>query len=298
MASGTVKRATTAAAVMAVALSGCWFGGDDDDDTEPSTTTVAPNRPADDTPIVNVDGVAIGDLPTATPLGIRLSEGAPADATVDAVAVVDGTPISPDDIAAIFERLPAWNVPETDQVEFNRPAQTLPPPLVGDTIDGTFPPPGDLDGPVPPVDGPLEVVRFQPEGDVALAPFLSVTFNQPMVPLATLDQLDEADVPVEVSPTLDGRWRWIGTRTLRFELEPGPIDRLPAATDYEVTVPAGTTSVTGGRLAEAVTWTFSTPPPSVTSFVGETESTSLTPVFVAVFDQRVDDDGRTRIGRH
>ena len=38
---------------------------------------------------------------------------------------------------------------------------------------------------------------------------------------------DEADVPVEVSPAVDGRWRWIGTRTLRFEVVPGEIDRLP-----------------------------------------------------------------------
>ena len=35
-------------------------------------------------------------------------------------------------------------------------------------------------------------------------------------------------------------------------------------------------------------WTFSTPAPRVTSFVGESDSLPLEPVFVAVFDQRVD----------
>ena len=38
--------------------------------------------------------------------------------------------------------------------------------------------------------------------------FLTVTFNQPMVALGTLDQLDDEDVPVRVSPEVKGRWRW------------------------------------------------------------------------------------------
>ena len=41
--------------------------------------------------------------------------------------------------------------------------------------------------------GPLEVLRYAPQGAIPLAPFLNVTFNQPMVPLATL-----------ASTTLDG----------------------------------------------------------------------------------------------
>ena len=47
------------------------------------------------------------------------------------------------------------------------------------------------------------MVRFQPEGEVDVAPFLAVTFNEPMVPLATLDQLDEVDVPVELTPAIE-----------------------------------------------------------------------------------------------
>src|SRR5512138_3657564 len=37
----------------------------------------------------------------------------------------------------------------------------------------------------------------------------------------------------------------------------------PKATEYRVTVPAGTKSATGGVLAEGVQWTFTTPPPKV-----------------------------------
>lgn len=286
MASGMTKRTTTTVVALTLALTGCWFGGDDDDADSPATTVPTTAAP-DDTPDVNIEGVAAAE--PAAQLGLRLSEGSPSDDAPAAVDVVDGTPIDPADVQAIIDRLPAWDVPATDRSEFELPAQSLPPPLVGDTVDGVFPPPGDDTSPEPD-DGPLEVVRFQPEGDVDLAPFLSVTFDQPMVPLATLDQLDAVDVPVEVSPSIDGRWRWIGTRTLRFEVEPGELDRLPAATEYEVTVPAGTTSITGGRLAESVSWSFATPAPSVESFVGEDETTSLRPVFVAVFDQRVDAD--------
>ncbi len=56
-----------------------------------------------------------------------------------------------------------------------------------------------------------------------------------MVPLATLQQLDEADVPVDVEPDLPGDWRWVGTRTLAFYYASDLIDRMPKATEYTVT---------------------------------------------------------------
>jgi alpha-2-macroglobulin len=108
------------------------------------------------------------------------------------------------------------------------------------------------------------------------------------VPVATLEQLDAAAVPVVVEPELPGRWRWIGTRTLRFEHAGEGVDRLPMATGYTVTVPAGTTSATGGVLAEAVSVAFTTPAPTLLDVQPQGESTPLQPVLVATFDQRVD----------
>jgi alpha-2-macroglobulin len=283
----TIRRCTAVVLACAVALSGCWWGGDDDDEpaADETTTTV---RPAVDTdPVVTVQGLP--DQSGASLLGIRLSEGRATTATVEPVAVVDGTALTAEQVQAIVDRLPAWAVPDSDREDFNRPPQTLLPPLVGETVDGVFPPP-PADAPDEPAPGPLQVLRYQPEGEVGVAPFLSVTFDQPMVPLATLDQLDAADVPVIVTPSIEGRWRWIGTRTLRFELVPGDLDRLPGATDYTVDVPAGTRAANGAELRETVSWTFSTPAVTVTEFVGDDESLPLTPVFVAVFDQRVDPD--------
>lgn len=221
-------------------------------------------------------------------LAIRLSEGAAA--TAAPVSLVSGTPLDAAQVAAVLERLPEWDVPDDDQVDFNRPTDSLKPPVPGDTVAVAFPPPTPGGTPTDVPDGPLEVLRFQPEGDVALAPFLSVTFNQPMVALTTLEQLDVKDVPAVLTPDVPGRWRWIGTRTLRFEVEPGQTDRLPMATEFRVEIPAGTTSATGNELPETVAWEFATPAPIVQSVVPQGESLQLTPVFVAVFDQIVDPD--------
>ena len=136
--------------------------------------------------------------------------------------------------------------------------------------------------------GPLEVLRVQPEGEVGIAPFVSITFNQPMVPLATISQLEDIDIPVEITPPLPGRWQWIGTRTLRFEHDPEIFDRLPMATSYVVEVPAGTKSQSGGVLAETVRFEFETPPPSMGWLSPRHDSLQLQPIFLVAFDQRVE----------
>ncbi|MGI9647991.1 MAG: alpha-2-macroglobulin family protein [Acidimicrobiia bacterium] len=226
--------------------------------------------------------------PTGEPVSVRLSAGTAQAGTDPApITVVEGTPLDDDAVAAIFDRLPEWVRPDEDRLDFNRPPESLKPPLVGDTIEVPFP--ADSDDPPPPVPGgPLEVLRFQPEGPVDVAPFISITFNQPMVPLATLEQLDTLDVPVNVTPEMPGRWQWIGTRTLRFEHQPDLFDRLPMATEYRVEIPAGTTSQTGGVLAGDVSWTFATPPVQVQSFEPRGDSLPLEPIFLAVTDQRID----------
>ncbi len=284
----SAQRAIAVCVAGILVLTSCSSGSDDASPT--TTTTVVPVTTTDDgtDPIVTVDGVAVD--PTADqarPLGLRLSEGLAAAESAAALDLVEGVPLTAEEIASILDRLPTWEVPSSDQVGFNRPVDSLKPPLVGDTVATPFPPTSDPGGTVEVSTEPLEVLRFQPEGDVDIAPFLSVTFNQPMVPLGTLDQLAAEDVPATVTPGIEGRWRWIGTRTLRFELIPGEIDRLPAATDYVVEIPAGTTSANGSELAQTVSWAFSTPAPRV-SVVGTSETMSVTPVVVAMFDQRVD----------
>ena len=90
------------------------------------------------------------------------------------------------------------------------------------------------------------------DGDVPIAPYVAITFDQPMVAVGTVAQVDGADVPATIEPAVPGTWQWIGTRTLRFDATSDAVDRLPMATTFTVTVPAGTTSATGGALADAV----------------------------------------------
>ncbi|HEX7393798.1 MAG TPA: Ig-like domain-containing protein [Anaerolineaceae bacterium] len=218
---------------------------------------------------------------------IRLSEGQAQPQAVTPITLASGTPLSPDEIKQILSRLPALPVDPSAQVDFKLPANPIPPPRPGATITQPFPP-ASVDGPATPVaSGPLEVLRFSPEGEIPIAPFIDITFNQPMVPLTTIPSLAASQAPVQVEPPLPGTWRWLGTRTLNFQYDSTLIDRLPKATSYRVTIPAGTTSATGGVLAKAVEWGFSTPPPKVTLTYPENGPQSRTPLFFIHFDQRI-----------
>ena len=219
---------------------------------------------------------------------IRLSEGQAQPRAVTPITLVPGTPLSPDEIQQILSRLPAMPVDPAAQVDFRLPANPIPPPRPGATIPQLFPPVTTA-GPAAPVEsGPLEVLRFSPEGEIPIAPFINITFNQPMVPLTTIAELAAGQVPVQIEPPLAGTWRWLGTKTLTFQSDSKLIDRLPKATEYTATIPAGTKSATGGTLAEPVTWTFTTPPPKMIAQYPYDSPQPLNPVFFVAFDQRID----------
>jgi uncharacterized protein YfaS (alpha-2-macroglobulin family) len=221
-------------------------------------------------------------------LRIRLSKGQAAPDSVEPLPVVSGTPLASEEIQQILDRLPPLETSEADVQEFQLPVSPLPPPLSGTTVPEPFPAPEVAATPAAPTAGSLEVVRYAPEGEIPLAPFLNVTFNQPMVPLATLEELAAADVPVRLTPELPGVWKWIGTQTLTFEYQGGEFDRFPMATQYTVEVPAGTQSAVGGVLAESVTFTFTTPPPTLVNYYPSSGPQPLEPIMYMAFDQRVD----------
>ena len=217
---------------------------------------------------------------------LRLSAGHSTAAAARPVAQVVGTPLDEAGVQAVESRLPAWVIQQTLTTPFNWPTESKPVPVAGNPVTVPFPPTTDA---APPAitTGALHVLRYQPEGAVAIAPFVSITFDQPMVPVETLGQLAGADVPATITPSIPGHWQWIGTSTLRFDATSDVVDRLPMATNFTVDVPAGTRSATGGVLADAVSFTFSTPTVSLQSFGPTGESLTLTPTFVATFDQRI-----------
>lgn len=236
---------------------------------------------------VRIDGEGLGDTDTEIMIELGNHDGTDADQGAVRETTVDGTPLDSADTALLLSRLTPLDEDTDDRTEFNRPPETRPRPRPGATVDQSFPPPADAD-PVDATDpGPLEVLRFQPEGPVDLAPFISVTFNQPMIALGTVDQVEAADVPITITPEMPGRWIWLGTRTARFEYEVGAIDRIPAATNYVVEIDAGTTSATGSELGDSVQFEFATPTVQVRDVTPMNSSLSTEPIFFIEFDQRV-----------
>ncbi|HET8591620.1 MAG TPA: alpha-2-macroglobulin family protein [Nakamurella sp.] len=285
-----------AALVLAVAVGAIVVGGSPSPtgQADPSTrgSTGTGGTPTDGPGSV-VTGKPYPRPPSVLMAGFSIRAGTPPAHAAPGTRVVSGKPLPPNAIAQILDRLPAWSGAAGLATDYRWPAQSLTKPPAGTTVHQTFPGPGDSQNPPttppPTPTGPLHVLRMQPQGDVAVAPFVSITFDQPMVPVSTVGQQSAAAVPARISPAVPGHWDWIGTSTLRFTAESTEVDRLPMATRFTVTVPAGTTSQTGGRLAATATATFSTPPPAVQSFTpGPDSPVGLHPVAVAVFDQRVD----------
>jgi alpha-2-macroglobulin len=227
--------------------------------------------------------------PERQPLLVRLSQGQAQPQTVSRVPLVQGESLPLERIEQILSRLPELPIGPEDELKFRLSTELIPPPRPGATVNQPFPPP-DETTPAPETvyTGPLEVLRFSPEGEIPIAPFLSVTFNQPMVPLATLDQLSAADVPVQIDPPLPGTWRWLGTRTLTFQADVSGIDRFPKATTYQARIPAGTQSASGNALAQEVAWTFTTPAPVIASSFPVDVPRALDTLIYIEFDQRID----------
>jgi uncharacterized protein YfaS (alpha-2-macroglobulin family) len=190
---------------------------------------------------------------------------------------------------AILRRLPAMPTGENPlQKSFAIRSKTNPPPRTGNVIPIKFP--ADEKSVLPiagaKTNAPLQIVRFAPDGKMPLVSDLSVTFSQPMIAVSSQTEASE-NVPVQLTPNVKGKWRWLGTTTLIFDAE----SRFPMATQFSAMIPAGTKSAVGGTLTKAVSWTFSTPPPKVESFYPNTKSfqtATRDQIMQASFNQKID----------
>src|SRR3989338_6965824 len=84
---------------------------------------------------------------------------------------------------------------------------------------------------------------------------ITIVFNRPMVPLTTLDILEDKDIPIDITPATKGKWKWISTRNLQFI----PETHLVRSANYTVTIKEGLTSV-DGLTVKGQTHTFTTRP--------------------------------------
>lgn len=223
-------------------------------------------------------------------LRFRLSEGKEVvEARPSPNAIVPAKVLSEGETKKLLARLPALTADASDALDVKLREQSLPPPRAGRTIQAAFALPA-TDAPPAPVatSAPLEVTRFVPEGEVELAPALSVTFSQPMVAVSSQTEA-AAIVPVTLTPQPQGKWRWLGAQTLVFQPD-AEGGRLPMATNYTVTIPAGTKSALGNLLREAKTFTFATPPLKFENFSPGESSTSAArdSLIFLEFNQRID----------
>ncbi len=224
------------------------------------------------------------DLPAG--LVMKLSDGTQGPPAYDHTKLAPATKLGDAEVQKLLARERPIATDAADQQAFALRPSSQPPPRTGETIHDSFPPPASTL--LPPAVGAkpgdaLKVLRYMPEGPVKLAPELTVTFSQPMV--AVTSQTDAAKVqPVRLTPTPKGAWRWIGTRTIVFD----PEVRFPQATTYQVEVPAGTKSATGGVLKTAVKFTFETPTPTLVGSWPSAGPQKLDVPMFMEFDQKID----------
>lgn len=115
-----------------------------------------------------------------------------------------------------------------------------------------------------PIKGELQVLTRSPEGtEIPISTDgITVMFNKAVVPLTTLDKGRDKSIPLKISPSISGKFFWLGTHGFIFR----PAEPLTPATTYKVEMPAGVVSVDGYRLDKPQTWEFSTVSPDVLSW--------------------------------
>lgn len=90
------------------------------------------------------------------------------------------------------------------------------------------------------VEDPEIIAIFPKEGSEAPETSeITIVFNRPMVPLTTLGYLEEQDVPVEIMPYTEGKFKWITTRNLQFI----PKESLQRSSHYKVKIKSGLVSM-------------------------------------------------------
>ncbi|MBX7169566.1 MAG: Ig-like domain-containing protein [Pyrinomonadaceae bacterium] len=216
-------------------------------------------------------------------LKFRLSEGVEGAENRTVTPPAKGDPLSQGDTDKLLSRIPPPKVQDDDQKDFAKREGSLPAPKTGKKIDQKFPASDQTNAPnIDQSKQSLEVIRYSPEGEIPLAPDLNVTFSQPMVAVTSQEEAAKVQ-PVQLSPMVEGKWRWLGTKTIMFDTT----KRFPMATKFTAIVPAGTKSASGQTLQKTVTWTFTTPPPTVQMMFPQNQVTRRDALMFVSFDQEI-----------
>jgi hypothetical protein len=277
--SSVFHRVVCAWAAVAIAAGGC---------RTPGPTTIAKPTPLDpNAPAAVAAGASTGrpQIPidtAATASAVTFRTG---NARVTA-AKAEITTLAERETAALHARMEPLPVLDNSKAPALRPPS--PPPARSGAVQPiAFAVPTGKpvsDAPVAPSRAkvPLSRPQISPVGELRAESTVRVRFSEPMVAIAAVGT--PAIAPATITPAVAGTWRWIDTRVAAFASAGA---RFPAATEYTVTVRAGTKSLAGATLREDATSTFSTPPIMVTGTFPTTMLRPDSPVLVR-FDQDFD----------
>ncbi|HEX9987183.1 MAG TPA: Ig-like domain-containing protein [Chloroflexia bacterium] len=111
---------------------------------------------------------------------------------------------------------------------------------------------------------PPAILRTLPSDgatEVPLDTIATITFNRPMIPLTALDSQPDVSQWVSITPSVAGRWVWLGTSAVGFRADAG---FLPS-TLYTIQVKEGWTDSAGVPLTAGTSVRFTTIRPAILS---------------------------------
>ncbi|CAF1018384.1 unnamed protein product [Adineta steineri] len=216
--------------------------------------------------------------------------------------------LTPDQLQQLFARASSELIAESmDEQEFFKYEATIKGPKRSKVIQTPFPPPSEdrkqdfhldieqLKQLAKQEAGPLIIERYSPSETQISYPLtnVTITFNQPMVAVSSLDdQINIEDLGISLTPTIEGQWRWTGTKTVQFEAE----HRLPYSTKYVLKVDKQhCVSTIGGKLEDELLFEFSTTTLNLLQALIYPTVSILKPICFLSFDQKID---RNRILQH
>jgi len=115
--------------------------------------------------------------------------------------------------------------------------------------------------PSEPASGDLQVTFVSPKGQAQTwreGETVVAMFDRPMAPLEQLGD-DSGSGPIEFTPSIRGKFRWLNPKTLTFT----PEKRFPYATEIQAVIPQGSKSFEGYVLPKDFRWTFRTVRPDL-----------------------------------
>lgn len=206
-------------------------------------------------------------------------------------AIVEELPV--ERAQALLSRLGPRDDEDISQ-EFHQREKSLKPPNSYNEISVSFPPNENIELPEEVKrdleiehEKELKILRYTPEEDVEFAVSrLTITFSQPMCPITSIDKANE-NIPATITPQVDGRWIWLGTKTIAFEPKP----RFNFSTKYTISISKGLKSMNGGELLNNFSFSFSTPTLNIkSSFPTGSHHNIENLIGFIEFDQRINPD--------